>query len=341
LKLSRKRDGGDMNPYGEFADRLHGHPNPDLEFEQPLARRARRPLRTATRMPVNPAPSAPAAGGQSLSPGCIDPQFPDPPKLPRSGLTSGRLTCPSRADAYKVLRQVVANAVAMLDNTIAELTRARDAACRGEPLGWPNLGDVTGCWLKYKLGVCIDDYSVWTAPSKGKGSSRSVAEVIRRLMRPRDELATNQIKFVCETSPCMKGQKELVAWVRVTDGGKCLPKPEQLVHLCPLFWTELKTPYREQVIIHEAVHLTHCAGEGKEDEAIAASIGSPTCVAQFVAVTNGKKLDPDEAFPCGIAGRCGAVPKDIPRNCGAEFGPSSKEPDWSPAGPQPARGRRK
>jgi hypothetical protein len=129
-----------------------------------------------------------------------------------------------------------------------------------------------------------------------------VAEVIRRLMRPRDELATNQITYVC-LRQCKKGG---VARVTVRDeAGK---------------W------YREQSIIHEAVHLTHCAG-GIEDRRIAVTIGSPTCVAQFVAAANGMKLDPSAGFPCGTTGRCGAVPADHPEACGAEFGPPSLPPE--------------
>jgi hypothetical protein len=216
----------------------------------------------------------------------------------------------------------------MLDNTIAELTRARRAICAGGTMGWPNLGDVTACWLKYKLGVDIDNPAVWTADSS---VNKSVAEVIRRLVRPRDLLARNQIEYICEPQPCYdKKKRSLTAWVKVTDDkGKCLPgTPPMKVHLCPPFWAPTHKDYREQTLIHEAVHLTHCAGEGKEDEAVAASIGSPTCVAQFVAATNGRKLDRDEVFSCGWVK--GVKPKDIPDRCGAELGPDT---DWHPKGP--------
>jgi hypothetical protein len=115
-------------------------------------------------------------------------------------LTGGRVNCPTRADAVRILTATVARAVAMLDNTIGELIRAREAACRGEPLGWPALGDVTACWLKYRLGVCIDDLSAWTKGTfrKSPAEPTSVAEIIRRLVKPRNLLASNQITYECD-----------------------------------------------------------------------------------------------------------------------------------------------
>ncbi len=110
-------------------------------------------------------------------------------------VTSGKVNCPTRADAVRILRTTIARAVEMLDNTIGELVRAREAACRGEPLGWPALGEVTACWLKYRLGVCIDDPSAWTKGAFRKSATEPtpVAEIIRRLVGPRNLLATNQI----------------------------------------------------------------------------------------------------------------------------------------------------
>jgi hypothetical protein len=227
--------------------------------------------------------------------------------LPKPGgikkFTSGRAQCPTRADAARILSKVVANAVAMMDNTIGELTRAREAACRGEPLGWPNLGDVTACWLRYKLGVCIEDRSVWT---QGTFRPKTVAEVIRRLVRPRNLIAGNEITYVCEAN-CDAGTN---AFVHVHNAaGQCLRTPDRIIHLCPPFWAAAHAPFREQTIIHEAVHLTHCAG-GTEDTARAASIGSPECLAQFVVAANGKKLDPDFVSRCGFTNRCGPPPKN-------------------------------
>jgi len=237
----------------------------------------------------------------------------------RKGLTRSKVECPTRKDAARILSGIVKRAVQMLDNTIGELKRAREAACRGEPLGWPNLGDVTACWLKYRLGVCIDDISAWT---KGPFESRSVAEVIRRLVRPRNLLASNGIAYVCEAT-CKS--PSTYAWVKATEAGVCLRTPPRIIHLCPRFWNLEHAPYRELTIIHEAVHLTHCAAT--EDEGRRVSIGSPECLAQFVAATNGKKLDPEFIGRCGLTNKCGPVPKECrlkPKDVGKAL------PDWRP-----------
>jgi hypothetical protein len=270
-----------MNPYGEFENGLYEYPGSGFEMETP-----------------------PAAA-------CDNKGLPTP-NAARKNLTDRKVTCPTRAGARGILSKAVATAVKMLDNTIGELTRAREAACRGEPLGFPNLGDLTACWLKYKLGVCIDDRSTWTA---GTFKSKSVAEVIRRLVRPRDLLATNQITFACEAT-CDPGTN---AWVVVRDAaGNCINRPAEVIHLCPGFWSAAHAPFREQTIIHEAVHLTHCAG-GVEDTARAASIGSPECLAQFVVATNAKKLDPHFVSRCGFTKRCGPVSKECRLSTAAEL----------------------
>src|SRR5262249_55664145 len=159
------------------------------------------------------------------------------------GLTGGFVNCPTRADAFQILRTTVKRAVQMLDNTIGELVRAREAACRGEPLGWPALGDLTACWLKYRLGVCIDDLSVWTrgAFRKSETEPPSMAEVIRRLVVPRNLLATNQITYVCGGA-CGPHDN---AFVNIP--ADCLHQtPDRVIHLCPPFWTDAHTPFREQ-----------------------------------------------------------------------------------------------
>jgi len=237
----------------------------------------------------------------------------------RKALTRGNVECATREDAVRILSGVVKRAVNMLDNTIGELKRAREAACRGEPLGWPNLSDVAACWLKHRLGVCIDDLSAWT---KGPFESRTVAEVIRRLVRPRSLLARNGIAYVCEAS-CTS--PSLYAWVRATNAGMCLRNPDRIIHLCPPFWNSEHAPYREQTIIHEAVHLTHCAAN--EDEGRRVSIGAPECLAQFVAATNGKKLHPEFLGRCGLTKKCGPIPKEC------RLRPTDKgkaRPDWRP-----------
>lgn len=239
----------------------------------------------------------------SPSPQCET--IPDKYKLRDSKkLTSGRVTCPTRADAARILKAAIERAIGMFDNTIGELVRAREAACRSEPLGWPALGDLTACWLKYRLGVCIDDRAAWTKGAFRKSLSEptSVAEVIRRLTVPRNLLATNQIRYICEAA-CAGDPN---AFVRVRNAaGECIRTPERVIHLCPPFWTAAHAPFREQTIIHEAVHLTHCAPHGNTERAT--GIGWPECLAQFVVATNNKSLDPGQKTRCGFTKRCGVV----------------------------------
>lgn len=251
---------------------------------------------------------------------CNDTGLPQP-KPGRSGVSATKIKCPSRGDVQRILNSVVSNAVQMLDNTIAELTNARKAACQGKPLGWPLLHDITACWLQFKLGVCIEDRASWTA---GTFQSGSVAEVIRRLVRPRDLLAGNEILFVCEDN-C--GELE-VAWTEAHRGKKCIPgTPERTIHLCPLFWGVDVAPFREQVIIHEASHLAHC-GEHRNPP-FGVSIGEPYCLAEFVLATNGKPVNPRNKGFCGFTSRCGAIPSDaMRRSCGEATG--SLPPDWKP-----------
>jgi hypothetical protein len=251
----------------------------------------------------------------------------------KNRLTNGRVNCPLRADAVSILRTTIARAVEMLDNTIGELVRAREAACRGEPLGWPTLGDQTACWLKYRLGVCIDDLSAWIKGAFRKSATEPtpVAEVIRRLVVPRNLLATNQITYTCDCAPCNAGDN---ACVIVCHAGACIPTPDRVIHLCPPFWSDAHAPFREQTIIHEAVHLTHCAPHGTCAQSTtqrATGIGWPECLAQFVVATNGKRLDPGQRRRCGFTKRCGPVSEGC-RQDKRRGGTRSRQtlPDWKP-----------
>jgi hypothetical protein len=263
--------------------------------------------------PVLGEPPVATATGPSQAPQCE--AIPEKYKLRDAKvLTGGFVNCPIPANAFQILRTTVRRAVEMLDNTIGELVRAREAACRGEPLGWPALGDVTACWLKYRLGVCIDDRSVWIKGAFRKSVTEppSVAEIIRRLVVPRNLLATNQITYICEPAGapgCAPNEHGEVAnaFTRVRIGGVCLQTPERIIHLCPPFWTNAHAPFREQTIIHEAVHLTHCAPHGTTERAT--GIGWPECLAQFVVASNGKRLDPGQSIRCGFTKRCGEVSK--------------------------------
>jgi hypothetical protein len=223
--------------------------------------------------------------------------------------------CSTPDDAVAILRGVVKRAVDMLDNTIDELTAARDSVCAGGPVP-PKLRFITACWLKHRLSVCIDNVSVWT---KGTFVSGTVAEVIRRLVMPRNLIASNQIRYECV--PTCK-TPSTVAQVNVAPSGVCIPNPEKIIRLCPPFWTDAHAKFRELTIIHEAVHLTHCAAA--EDEGTRVTIGSPECLAQFVAATNGKPQDPAFRLRCGFTNKCGPIPKA----CWATLPP--EPPDWKP-----------
>jgi hypothetical protein len=201
------------------------------------------------------------------------------PSKPKA-LTLRRIRCPKGAEALGILRPVIASAVKMLDTTIGELVRAREAVCRGEPMVGPS--DLTRCWLRYRLGVCIDDVSTWTKGSVRKVETEPtpVAEVIRRLVGPRNLLANNEITYICETNRDRYCDGRTNAHAPVCPRGRNFA-----IHLCPRFWIPKHVKFREQTIIHEAVHLTHCA-RGDEDRGVKVSIGSLECLAQFVVATN-------------------------------------------------------
>lgn len=268
------------------------------------------------------APGGSDQGQTVAAPACDDKDFPQP-QTALSGISSVKIQCPGHADAQKSLSSAVRDAVQMLDNTIAELTNARKAACQGKPLGWPLLNDITACWLQYRLGVCIEDRASWTA---GTFESGSVAEVIRRLVRPRDLLAGNEIRYIC-VAEC-KSDDTVASAPAGDKDGKCISgTPRREIHLCPPFWGLELASFRAQVLIHEAAHLTHCDEHRKPPSGV--SIGEPYCLAEFVVATNGKPVDPRSTGPCGFTSRCRTVPQDaIDRRCGESIG--SLPPDWKP-----------
>lgn len=244
----------------------------------------------------------------------------DDRRLPTVGpvtpFTTNRLRCPpivfGVADPGGAVRAAVARAVAMLDNTIGELVHARSRVCQGAPPGWPLLGDITLQWLRDRLGVCVDDIRVWTA---GTFVNRSVAEIIRRLVRVRTLIASNHIRYVCggrcdpadQTSGCVQGD-----WAFV-----CIPDPcprgsvPSVVHLCREFWVPgvnddgtrvaqaVHAEFQAQTIIHEASHLYHCTSDLR-----GSSIGVAECLAQFVAATNGSPIDSSFSARCRVTTRC-------------------------------------
>src|SRR5262245_32752765 len=160
-----------------------------------------------------------------------------PVKEPRRAI--GKVACTQSsahgvADPISVLKKARERALDMLDNTIDELANARKAVCAGATPAWPLLGDITICWLKNGLGVNTDDIRVWTAGTFEP--IRSVAEVIRRLVRVRNLLAGSGLRYSCTSPSCTSGEW---AFVRARDPitGNCLPgTPLMLIRLCEAFW---------------------------------------------------------------------------------------------------------
>ena len=234
----------------------------------------------------------------------------------------------------------------MLNNTITEVVNGRNAVCQGSAPGTA-LRPLTLEWLN-RLGVCVNDIRVWTA---GTFVNRSVAEVIRRLVRARNLIASNSLRYICGGEFC---DSETWAYVFPYDNkGDCLPgTPPLVVHLCTRFWepgvdpdTGIRIPddvhaeFQAQVIIHEASHLTHCTVDRT-----GYTIGVAECLRQFVAATNGGPMDADfrsrcSTSPCpgliapavaGVAG-LGAVVPNSKRVAKTIFRPGrAVRPDGSP-----------
>jgi hypothetical protein len=223
-------------------------------------------------------------------------------------LTARRVAC-TQHNAFGVISRAVARALEMLDKTISELVNARNAVCAGAtpapPLP-PILRAITSDWLRNRLGVCIDDIRVWTT---GTFVNRSVAEVIRRLVRVRNLIGSNRLRYSCSSPRC---EPDDWAFVIVRDAAdNCLPgTPQMLIRLCRAFWEPARgvdpavhAEFQAQTIIHEASHLTHCNPEVRTGH----TIGVAECLAQFVAATNGSPLDPDFERSCATTNRCASA----------------------------------
>ena len=211
-------------------------------------------------------------------------------------------TCAKRtpfgvANPGTVIALAVTRAIEMLDNTINELVNARTAVCAGQAPAWPLLGDITLEWLKTRLGVCIDDIRAWTA---GTFVNRSVAEVIRRLTRVRNLIASNVIVYVCHGPQCDDDD-----WAYVLIDPNCKRTEPTIIRLCKNFWVtsvdaKIHAEFQAQTILHEASHLYHCTSDER-----GSTIGVAECLAQFVAATNGSPLDPTFEARCAVTNRCG------------------------------------
>ncbi|MFN0172612.1 MAG: hypothetical protein ACKV22_40045 [Bryobacteraceae bacterium] len=211
----------------------------------------------------------------------------------------------------EVLRQAVARAVKMLDDSIGKLVDARNKVCQGATPAAPLLSERTLCWLRNRLGVCVDDIRMWTAHDFVNGS---VGEVIRRLVRVRNLIANNVITYVCRGAGCGGGcDADDWAYVCLVDPDNC-PTQKTIVHLCHNFWEDrngfgdaLHKELQALAIIHEASHLYHCTSDRP-----GSTVGVAYCLVELVAVMNGISLDGAFLENCVRSRRCGP-PADCPQ----------------------------
>lgn len=221
----------------------------------------------------------------------------------------GRFACAQRRnDRFVVVNRAITRALEMLNNTITEVVNGRNAVCQGSAPG-TTMRPITLEFLN-RLGVCVNDINVWTA---GTFVNRSVAEVIRRLVRTRNLIASNSLRYICGGDFC--GGDTWAFVFPFDNDGNCLPgTPPLEVHLCARFFnpgqdpvTRIRIPdnvhqeFQAQTIIHEASHLTHCTSDRRGH-----TIGVAECLSQFVAATNGSPLDPVFLSHCSTS-RCPVV----------------------------------
>jgi hypothetical protein len=228
-----------------------------------------------------------------------------PGRIPVRGLTISKVKC-TKAGAFGVtnpfgvVSRAVKRALVMLDKTIDELVDARKVVCSGATPA-STLRGITLCLLKNGLSVNTDDIRVWTADAF---ENRSVAEVIRRLIRVRNQIAENDNRYFCDNGRCDPGDPTSGCvpgdWAFICRPDPC-PKGaegmDRIIHLCRNFWIpavrkngkpvppEIHAEFQSQTIIHETSHLYHCTKERGH------TIGIAECLSQFVAATNGSPID--------------------------------------------------
>jgi hypothetical protein len=228
---------------------------------------------------------------------------------------AGRLVDPAKVDCAKlnrglpifkaigttdpvgVLERVCRRAVAMLDNTIAELTRIRARVRAGEPPAFPLIGDLLGWSLQTRMLMRASDPKAWT----GKGP-RTAEQILRWLTNIRKTIASRDLWYTCLSSGCS-----------TTTRAFAIPGHFR-IHLCRRFWrprpgidaaTHLE--FQAQTIIHEVSHIYY----GTKD--LGRGPGSAHCIAQFIADANGSPIRRE------IIGRCGPPGPTRPRSGNPEF----------------------
>jgi len=228
-----------------------------------------------------------------------------------------RTTCrtvPGGKDPISVISAARKRADEMLAYSIGDLKRARAAVCSGEAPGWPTIGDVTGMWMRDRLGICVDDVSAWTAPSVRSSPDEppTVAELIRILTNIKNLVASKDILYVCE----LNGGCEESAWafvqipfIQIGKRKACLVQnAKPIVHLCRKFWVPAEkvsdsdqTDLQALTLIHEASHLYYCTDP---TDARGSGMGVPECLAQFVAVSNSAPVNKKVLNRCASTMEC-------------------------------------
>jgi hypothetical protein len=198
------------------------------------------------------------------------------------------------SDPLTVIEAASQRAVAMLSNTISEMTRIKERVKAGELLAFPLLSDILAWSLKTRMLMKVEDRAAWT----GTGT-RNAGLIIRWLTRIRDLIASRDLWFTClgEDSMCPPG---VWAWVWNQD----FPAPDKnfhRIHFCLPFWNPggrdaaTNLEYQAQIIIHETSHIYY----NTEDQGMGP--GRAECIAQFVADANNSPTRP------GFIGQCGAA----------------------------------
>jgi hypothetical protein len=101
-------------------------------------------------------------------------------------------------DPVSVLEAVCQRAVAMLDNTIAELTRISDRVRAGEPPAFPLIGDLLGWSLQTRMLMRADAAAAWTG--SGPRTANQIIRWLTNIRRPnRGTDAATHLEFQAQT----------------------------------------------------------------------------------------------------------------------------------------------
>jgi Lysine-specific metallo-endopeptidase len=243
----------------------------------------------------------------------VDPRKVDCEKLDRSFPIFKAI---GTTDPVGVLETVCLRALAMLDNTIAELTRIRQRVRAGDPPAFPLIGDLLGWSLQTRMMMRASDPRAWT----GTGP-RTADQILRWLTNIRNLIASRDLWYTCLASGCSETTRAFV-----------IPGHFR-IHLCRRFWrprpginaaTHLE--FQAQTIIHEVSHIYY------DTKDVGRGPGSAHCIAQFIADANGSPIRRQ------IIGRCGPGGPTPHRETEEEFlgdrlqaeGPA-QWPQWPPS----------